>query len=133
MLLTWTPQAWEDYLYWQATDKRTVKRINELLRDALRNPFEGLGKPEPLRFDLTGCWSRRINQEDRLVYRLDEQGAALIVLQCRYHYRGLVFAAYQCWQLFGRQGAALRAAFFPSLLSPSLLPRALPRGSLSAS
>lgn len=51
MLLTWTPQAWEDYLYWQATDKRTVKRINELLRDALRNPFEGLGKPEPLRFD----------------------------------------------------------------------------------
>ena len=78
MLLTWTPQAWEDYLYWQATDKRTVKRINELLRDALRNPFEGLGKPEPLRFDLTGCWS--------LVYRLDEQGAALIVLQCRYHY-----------------------------------------------
>ena len=52
MLLTWTPQAWEDYLYWQATDKRTVKRINELLRDALRNPFEGLGKPEPLRFDL---------------------------------------------------------------------------------
>ena len=86
MLLTWTPQAWEDYLYWQATDKRTVKRINELLRDALCNPFEGLGKPEPLRFDLTGCWSRRINQEDRLVYRLDEQGAALIVLQCRYHY-----------------------------------------------
>lgn len=52
MLLTWTPQAWEDYLYWQVTDKRTVKRINELLRDALRNPFEGLGKPEPLRFDL---------------------------------------------------------------------------------
>ena len=52
MLLTWTPQAWEDYLYWQHTDKRTVKRINELLRDAMRNPFEGLGKPEPLRFDL---------------------------------------------------------------------------------
>lgn len=86
MLLTWTPQAWEDYLYWQVTDKRTVKRINELLRDALRNPFEGLGKPELPRFDLVGCWSRRINQEDRLVYRLDEQGAALIVLQCRYHY-----------------------------------------------
>lgn len=64
MLLTWTPQAWEDYLYWQHTDKRTVKRINELLRDAMRNPFEGLGKPEPLRFDLAGCWSRRINQED---------------------------------------------------------------------
>ena len=57
MLLTWTPQAWEDYLYWQHTDKRTVKRINELLRDAMRNPFEGMGKPEPLRFDLAGCWS----------------------------------------------------------------------------
>lgn len=86
MLLTWTPQAWDDCLYWQATDKRTLKRINELLRDALRNPFEGLDKPEPLRFDLAGCWFRRINQKDRLVYRLDEQGAALIVLQCRYHY-----------------------------------------------
>ena len=77
MLLTWTPQAWEDYLYWQHTDKRTVKRINELLRDAIRNPFEGLGKPEPLRFDLAGCWSRRINQEDRLVYKVDEGSAAL--------------------------------------------------------
>ena len=73
MLLTWTPQAWEDYLYWQHTDKRTVKRINELLRDAIRNPFEGLGKPEPLRFDLAGCWSRRVNQEDRLVYKVDER------------------------------------------------------------
>ena len=73
MLLTWTPQAVEDYLYWQHTDKRTVKRINELLRDAMRNPFEGLGKPEPLRFDLVGCWSRRINQEDRLVYKVDER------------------------------------------------------------
>ena len=62
------------------------QRINELLRDAIRNPFEGLGKPEPLRFDLAGCWSRRINQEDRLVYKVDEGSAALIVLQCRYHY-----------------------------------------------
>ncbi len=86
MLLAWTPQAWEDYLFWQATDKRTLRRINELLRDALRQPFAGLGKPEPLRFELAGCWSRRINQEDRLVYRLDGQGTTLIVLQCRYHY-----------------------------------------------
>ena len=86
MLLTWTSQAWEDYLYWQATDKRTVKRINELLRDALHEPFKGLGKPEPLLFGLAGCWSRRINREDRLVYLRDVQGAALIVLQCRYHY-----------------------------------------------
>ena len=80
MLLTWTPQAWEDYLYWQHTDKRTVKRINELLRDAMRNPFEGLGKPEPLRFDLVGCWSRRINQEDRLVYK-----------PCSFHQRAGLF------------------------------------------
>lgn len=86
MLLTWTLQAWADYLYWQATDKRTVKRINELLRDALHEPFKGLGKPEPLLFGLVGCWSRRINREDRLVYLRDVQGAALIVLQCRYHY-----------------------------------------------
>ena len=86
MLLTWTPQAWEDYLYWQHADKRTVRRINELLRDAMRNPFEGIGKPEPLRFDLAGCWSRRINQEDRLVYKLADRSEALIVLQCRYHY-----------------------------------------------
>lgn len=85
MLLTWAPQAWADYLYWQATDKRTVKRINELLRDALHEPFKGLGKPEPLLFGLAGCWSRRINREDRLVYLRDVQGAALIVLQCRYH------------------------------------------------
>lgn len=86
MLLTWTPPAWDEYLYWQATDKRVVKRINELIRDALRNPFDGLGKPDPLRFELAGCWSRRINKEDRLIYLLDEQGTVLIVLQCRYHY-----------------------------------------------
>lgn len=86
MLLAWTPQAWEDYVYWQNTDKRTVKRINELLRDALRTPFEGLGKPEPLRFDLAECWSRRIDREHRIVYRLNEQAHTLVVLQCRYHY-----------------------------------------------
>lgn len=86
MLLTWTPQAWEDYLSWQRTDRRTIKRINELLRDAMRNLLGESGKPEPLKFDLTGCWSRRINQEDRLVYKLDKEGESLIVLQCRYHY-----------------------------------------------
>lgn len=86
MLLTWTPQGWEDYLYWQNTDKRMVKRINELVRDALRTPFEGLGKPEPLRFDLAGCWSRHIDREHRLVYRVSDKADALIVLQCRYHY-----------------------------------------------
>ena len=67
MLLTWTPQAWEDYLYWQRTDKRTVRRINELLREAKRHPIEGIGKPKPLRYDLAGCWTRRIDQEARLV------------------------------------------------------------------
>lgn len=86
MLLAWAPQGWEDYLYWQQTDKRMVKRINELLRDAQRTPFEGIGKPEPLRFDLAGCWSRRIDHEHRLVYQLNTDADMLIVLQCRYHY-----------------------------------------------
>ena len=69
-----------------ATYGQAHGQTNQLLRDAMRNPFEGLGKPEPLRFDLAGCWSRRINQEDRLVYKVDERSEALIVLQCRYHY-----------------------------------------------
>jgi toxin YoeB len=86
MLLTWTAPAWEDYLYWQQTDKKILKRINELIKDALRSPAEGLGKPEALRFDLVGCWSRRINQEHRLVYTVDAARDALIILQCRYHY-----------------------------------------------
>ena len=76
MLLAWTPQAWEDYLYWQRTDKKILKRVNELIRDALRDPCSGLGKPEALKFDLGGCWSRRV----------DEAAGALVVLQCRYHY-----------------------------------------------
>jgi len=85
-LLAWTPQAWEDYQYWQKTDPRTVKRINALIRDALRAPFEGLGKPEALRFDLAGCWSRRIDHQQRLVYTFDGAADTLTVLQCRYHY-----------------------------------------------
>jgi toxin YoeB len=84
MRLTWTEQAWEDYLYWQRTDKKTLKRINLLIRDALRTPFEGRGKPEALRFDLAGFWSRRIDREHRLVYTCDDD--ALIVVQCRFHY-----------------------------------------------
>ena len=84
MLLAWTPQAWEDYLYWQGTDKKILKRINALLRDAL--PDFGLGKPEALKFDLNGCWSRRIDLAHRLVYQVDEPAGQLIVLQCRYHY-----------------------------------------------
>lgn len=71
MLLAWTPQAWDDYCHWQHTDKKKVKRINDLIRDALRSPSEGLGKPEALRFDLAGYWSRRIDHEHRLVYTVD--------------------------------------------------------------
>lgn len=82
--LSWTPLAWEDYLYWQAHDKAMLKKINALVKDALRTPFEGMGKPEALKFDLAGKWSRRINAEHRLVYMLE--GEQLVILQCRYHY-----------------------------------------------
>lgn len=82
--LTFTPDAWDDYLYWQAQDKKTLKRINIVLRDILREPFTGIGKPEPLRENLTGYWSRRINDTHRLVYAIENQ--AIIVLACRYHY-----------------------------------------------
>lgn len=80
----WTQNAWEEYLYWQSEDRKQVERINELLKDCIRSPFKGLGKPEPLRGDLAGFWSRRIDQEHRLVYRVDDNGIAII--QCRYHY-----------------------------------------------
>lgn len=83
-LLCWTSRAWEDYLYWQKTDKAVLRRINVLIKETLRTPFEGRGKPEPLRFELAGCWSRRIDQEHRLVYRFED--GALTILQCRYHY-----------------------------------------------
>ncbi len=82
--LAFTPHAWEEYLYWQARDKALLGRINALIKDALRTPFTGLGKPEPLKFDLAGAWSRRINAEHRLVYLVQDE--ALVILQCRYHY-----------------------------------------------
>ncbi|MEY3597143.1 MAG: hypothetical protein RL543_1096 [Pseudomonadota bacterium] len=82
--LTFTPDAWDDYLYWQSQDKKTLKRINQLLRDVSREPFTGIGKPEPLRENLTGYWSRRIDDTNRLVYAVEEQ--AIIVVACRYHY-----------------------------------------------
>jgi toxin YoeB len=82
--LTFTPDAWDDYLYWQSQDKKTLKRINQLLRDVSREPFTGIGKPEPLRENLTGYWSRRIDDTTRLVYAVEEQ--AIIVVACRYHY-----------------------------------------------
>lgn len=76
--------AWEDYLYWYQTNKSTFKKINSLIRDAQRHPFEGLGKPEPLKHDFRGCWSRRITREHRLVYRVESD--TLFIFSCRYHY-----------------------------------------------
>lgn len=84
MKLTWSAEAWEDYLYWQDTDKKTVKKINELIKDVSRTPFEGKGKPEPLKHNLAGFWSRRITAEHRLVYAVSDD--ALLIASCRYHY-----------------------------------------------
>lgn len=84
MLGIFHPNAWEDYLHWQQQDRGMLRKINNLIRDIDRDPYSGIGKPEALRFDLTGCWSRRIDQEHRLVYRMD--GEDLQVLACRYHY-----------------------------------------------
>lgn len=76
--------AWEDYLYWQQHDKSLLKKINSLIKEAMRTPFEGSGKPEALKENLKGFWSRRINLEHRLVYRVEED--TIYILQCRYHY-----------------------------------------------
>jgi toxin YoeB len=84
MELIFLSQGWEDYLYWQKVDKKQVKRINELIRQCLRTPFEGIGKPEPLKGNLSGWWSRRITQEHRLIYKASEN--KLYILQCKYHY-----------------------------------------------
>ena len=82
--LTWTQAAWQDYLYWQTQDRKMLKRVNLLLQDTVRNPFTGLGKPESLRENLAGFWSRRIDETNRLVYTVD--GNDLVVIACRYHY-----------------------------------------------
>lgn len=84
MVLTFTENAWDDYLYWQKVDKRMVGKINELIKAIKRTPFEGIGKPEPLKYDLAGYWSRRIDQEHRLVYQIIED--ELLVYACRYYY-----------------------------------------------
>lgn len=84
MRLVWTADAWDDYLYWQTNDKKTLKRVNQLLRDSLRAPFDGIGKPEPLKYGADGAWSRRITQEHRLVYMVAD--GDLVILQARYHY-----------------------------------------------
>ena len=77
-------QAWEDYLFWQQQDKRIVKRINQLVEDTMRKPFDGIGKPEPLMHALAGYWSRRITDEHRMVYKSEQD--ALLIAQLRYHY-----------------------------------------------
>ncbi len=84
MLLTFTENAWEDYLYWQKANKKLVKKINELIKDIKRSPFDGIGKPEPLKYDLAGYWSRRIDHEHRLVYQVVED--ELKIYACRFHY-----------------------------------------------
>lgn len=84
MVLVFTENAWEDYLYWQKIDKKMVKKINSLIKEIKRNPFEGIGKPEPLKYDLAGFWSRRIDQEHRLVYQVAE--GKLLIYACRYYY-----------------------------------------------
>ena len=83
-MILWHPSAWDDYVYWQQNDRKILVRINELIRDCRRNPRSGIGKPEPLKHALSGYWSRRINEEHRLVYTVD--GKTLIIAQCRYHY-----------------------------------------------
>ncbi|WP_045410051.1 Txe/YoeB family addiction module toxin [Vibrio jasicida] len=83
-LLSWIDDAWDDYLYWPTQDKKTLKRINKLINDAKRSPFEGVGKPEPLKENLSGFWSRRIDDTNRLVYAVDDQ--AITIISCRYHY-----------------------------------------------
>lgn len=84
MNIVFTEIAWEDYTHWQSTDKKVVKKINELVKNIQRSLFEGIGKPQPLKHDLAGFWSRRISLEHRLVYKVDLH--QIIVVACRYHY-----------------------------------------------
>jgi len=84
MTLTFSAVAWEDYLYWQKTDKKMLKRINLLIKDIQRSPYEGIGKPEPLKHGLSGYWSRRINDEHRIVYKSRDD--TVLIAQLRYHY-----------------------------------------------
>lgn len=84
MKITWTLTAWNDYLYWQSTDKKKLKRINELIKATIGDPFNGIGNPEALKHDLKGYWSRRIDSEHRLVYSFEN--SVLLIVACRYHY-----------------------------------------------
>ena len=84
MKVSFTEESWADYLYWQSTDKRILQKINELIKVIQRTPFQGIGKPEPLRHQLKGCWSRRIDLAHRLVYEIRQ--SEIVVISCRYHY-----------------------------------------------
>jgi len=83
-ILSWTKESWADYTYWQRQDKKTLKRINKLIEDTKRSPFKGIGKPEPLKESLSGFWSRRIDESNRLVYAVDN--SQLTIISCRFHY-----------------------------------------------
>ncbi|PMS16993.1 Txe/YoeB family addiction module toxin [Trinickia dabaoshanensis] len=82
--IMWTAEAWDDYVYWQGQDEKTLRRINQLIKDVQRSPFEGIGKPEPLKENLTGFWSRRIDETNRLVYEV--ANTQINIVSCRYHY-----------------------------------------------
>ena len=81
-LLSWTDESWKDYLYWQSQDRKTLKRINKLIEETKRHPFEGIGKPEPLKANLSGYWSRRVDDKNRLVYSVEED--YIIILSCHF-------------------------------------------------
>ena len=83
-ILAWTDEAWDSYVYWQTQDKKTLKRINKLIKAAKSTPFQGIGKPEPLKENLSGFWSRRIDDTNRLVYAVDDH--YLTIISCRFHY-----------------------------------------------
>ena len=83
-ILAWTDEAWDSYVYWQTQDKKTLKRINKLVKATKSNPFQGIGKPEPLKENLSGFWSRRIDDTNRLVYAVDDN--YLTIISCRFHY-----------------------------------------------
>jgi toxin YoeB len=85
MIKVWSDHAWEDYLYWQTQDKKILKRINQLIKDIDRNGYEGIGKPEPLKYELQGYWSRRIDDEHRLVYLIVDNNIEIV--SCRLHYQ----------------------------------------------
>ena len=84
MKIAFTQSAWEEYLFWQSTSPKTLKRINSLIKETARNPYTGIGKPEGLKHMLSGYWSRRVNQQNRMVYKVEED--SLLIIQLRYHY-----------------------------------------------